>query len=853
MDTNSRSTLPPIFWLKNLTTRSILSRTLFCLLLLFFLFTSLVSSIGVIRWVNLPFPGFVVFDNLMADRPGPSHWTGSQAGIRFPDKILTVNEQPVTSVEEVSEVIQRLFVGTPVTYSIQRGTQVIEVVVPTMTFTWADAFLKFGVMASVGLGLFLLGVLVFVLKPDTAMSWTFFVSGLVMGLDFINVFDYQADSFGIVPIIYAGVLVFPATMIHLSSLFPGRPQWFTRYTFLLVVPYLLSGALIIAIVFLYKNDPLYETLHHMQTTYNAVGALFLVVAIAVNFWASVSVLTRARAKLVLWGALLALPIPAVTAILRSHGASLGGIPVAFTVTPLLIFPATIAYAIVKHNLFDLDDYIKRTVGYAIMTAAVAGGYFLLHTGVKTLVLDPLLGDASEQVYPILFALLTVFAFNPVSRVVQDIVDFMFFRKASDYKATISSVSDALATLTDLKGFLSYVIQVLRKDLFVDTVGVVLTESGKPTCQTLFQSDSDGLVAELPPHPVLQSDDPLLTLLATEKKLITKYDVAEDPKYSENRVECGRRFEELGASVAVPIFSNEVFTGMLALGHKKSGHFYTREDIDVVTTLAAMTSTAIEQGREKVQRAALMKLFSAHVSPEVAESLWENREQFLDGGRPRPQKLSATILFTDLQGFTSVSEKQDPQVLMDWLNTYMEALATKVMEHHGVVDNYIGDAIKADFGVPVARTNEAEISMDAYNAVNCALAMEQEVITLNAQMAERGLPTLRMRVGINTGPVVAGSLGSSDRLKYTTLGDTVNIASRLESYDKDLVIPQLGDSPCRIIISENTNQHIQGKFEIYPVGEISLKGKNSKVMAYCVRGPRASIPSTLKMEEPISGT
>ena len=203
----------------------------------------------------------------------------------------------------------------------------------------------------------------------------------------------------------------------------------------------------------------------------------------------------------------------------------------------------------------------------------------------------------------------------------------------------------------------------------------------------------------------------------------------------------------------------------------------------------------------------MQLFSKHVSREVAEVIWKERDQFLDGGRPRSQKLISTVLFTDLEGFTALSEKMDPQALIDWLNTYHEAMAQLVMKHGGIVDEYAGDGLKADFGVPVPRTTEAEISQDAVNAVNCALAMKREIKRLNTLWHERNLPTVNMRVGIFTGPVVAGSLGSTQRLKYTTIGDTVNIASRLERLAKDLAGYDFKNSPCRILIGESNLRYL----------------------------------------------
>ncbi len=246
-------------------------------------------------------------------------------------------------------------------------------------------------------------------------------------------------------------------------------------------------------------------------------------------------------------------------------------------------------------------------------------------------------------------------------------------------------------------------------------------------------------------------------------------------------------------------------------------------------------TAYMLSREKLERASLMQLFSKHVSPQVAEIIWRERDQFLVGSRPRSQKLVSTVLFTDLEGFTTLSEKMDPQALIDWLNTYHEAMAQLVMKHGGIVDEYAGDGLKADFGVPVPRTTEAEISQDAVNAVNCALAMEREIRRLNAFWRENNLPTTNMRVGIFTGPVVAGSLGSTQRLKYTTIGDTVNIASRLEHLGKDLAGYDFTNRPCRILIGETTLRYLGTRFKAEKVGEVSLKGKVQKITTYCLIG------------------
>ena len=249
------------------------------------------------------------------------------------------------------------------------------------------------------------------------------------------------------------------------------------------------------------------------------------------------------------------------------------------------------------------------------------------------------------------------------------------------------------------------------------------------------------------------------------------------------------------------------------------------------SISAGVVTAYISNREKRRRVLLMQLFSRHVSAEVAEIIWRQRDQFLNGGRPRSQKLMATVLFSDLKGFTSVAEKMDPEDLIDWLNTYMESMAQLVMQYEGVIDDYAGDGIKANFGVPISRTNDVEIRRDAVNAVNCALAMERKMSELNAFWKEEQLPSVGMRIGIFTGPVVAGPLGSSQRLKYTTVGDTVNIASRLESFDKK----SAEEIPCRILIGESTLFYLDSRFKTQKCGEVSLKGKDERISVYRVLG------------------
>ena len=232
--------------------------------------------------------------------------------------------------------------------------------------------------------------------------------------------------------------------------------------------------------------------------------------------------------------------------------------------------------------------------------------------------------------------------------------------------------------------------------------------------------------------------------------------------------------------------------------------------------------------ERQDRQMMMNLFGQNVTPKIAEEIWRSRRQLLSEGQLVGQKMTATVVFTDLKSFSTISEHMDPAELMSWLNEYMSEMIESVLHHDGVVDKLIGDAVMAVFGVPIPRVSSEEIATDAIAAVSCVRDMGRRLRSLNQRWHQRGRPTVAMRVGIATGMVVAGSLGSHQRLNYTTIGDCVNVAARLESYDKSL-----DGGLCRILISEQTYQYVRDVFPTEAIGVVQLKGRSQQVKVYQV--------------------
>ena len=236
--------------------------------------------------------------------------------------------------------------------------------------------------------------------------------------------------------------------------------------------------------------------------------------------------------------------------------------------------------------------------------------------------------------------------------------------------------------------------------------------------------------------------------------------------------------------------------------------------------------------ERRDRKVLMQLFSRFVGESLVREFWKQRDSFLDGGHPRPLELTATVLFSDIAGFTPICETLAPAPLIAWLDRYIDTMVRVVAEQDGVVLRFIGDGILAAFGAPVARGTEAEIDTDAQNAVASALAMVAAMRQLNEDWRAQGLPTAGIRIGIFTGPLIAGSLGSGAHMEYCLLGDTANTAARLEARGKAHVE---GPQDCVILIGEPTWARLAGRFRAAEVGEVTLRGKRHPVGVYRILG------------------
>jgi adenylate cyclase len=238
--------------------------------------------------------------------------------------------------------------------------------------------------------------------------------------------------------------------------------------------------------------------------------------------------------------------------------------------------------------------------------------------------------------------------------------------------------------------------------------------------------------------------------------------------------------------------------------------------DEIELLAVGFNSMVDGLRERDKLRATM---GKYMTQSVMDHLMRGKVEL--GG----ESLTVTILFTDIRSFTSISETMTAQELVKLLNEYFTEMVTVIMEEGGVVDKYIGDAIMAVFGAPVSKPD------DARRAVRAAVRMRHALAKLNERLVARGAPPIKTGIGLHTGEVVAGNIGSEARMEYTVIGDAVNLASRLESSTKELGTD--------VLISEDTNALLDNELETKAVREITVKGRAKPVIVYEVIGFRAN--------------
>jgi adenylate cyclase len=319
-------------------------------------------------------------------------------------------------------------------------------------------------------------------------------------------------------------------------------------------------------------------------------------------------------------------------------------------------------------------------------------------------------------------------------------------------------------------------------------------------------------------PILVSST-ILNHVIEERATVLTHDAAMDFAASKGK---SMILNRISSAIVAPLLHNDDILGVLWLDSESLAQFQ-QKDMEIATAIAAQAAMFIEiniLGKKIEQEVVNRERFSRLLSPNVAERVLSGELEVKKGGQLVPQ---CTVFNSDIRGFTRMSDGAPPESIVEMLNEYFELMVETLFKYEGTLDKFMGDGIMALWGAPVVHPDDATLSVD------CALEQMEVLARYNTYRVERGLPSLGMGIGIHTGPLVAGYIGSSKALSYTVIGDTANTSARLCG------IAQAGE----VLVSEQTLSLLGNRYTYEELAPAHLKGKEKPFRVFSIKGRAAS--------------
>jgi adenylate cyclase len=304
---------------------------------------------------------------------------------------------------------------------------------------------------------------------------------------------------------------------------------------------------------------------------------------------------------------------------------------------------------------------------------------------------------------------------------------------------------------------------------------------------------------------------IINRVTTDRVPLLIHDVAGDERFKSSE---SLRLSGIRSAMCAPLIYKDKVFGLFYVDCLTKLWAFSKDELNIFSVVAAEAAISFDNARsheELSRRVIERQALERFLSSAIVERILSNPDQIHLGG----DNQTATILFSDIRGFTRMSEKMEPQQVVELLNEYFTEMTDLIFENGGTLDKYLGDGIMALFGAPLTKPD------DALRAVKTATEMQKALARLNQDWEAQGKRSLRMGVGINTGPVTAGNIGSARRMDYTVIGDAVNLASRLCA----------NAAGGQILISESTNRCVETKLSARRLEPILVKGKETPVEIY----------------------
>ena len=380
-------------------------------------------------------------------------------------------------------------------------------------------------------------------------------------------------------------------------------------------------------------------------------------------------------------------------------------------------------------------------------------------------------------------------------------------KSQEKLATLLEVSKGLTRAVDVDTILAKIVGYAYQTLDVDRVAILLLDENGDLVPKIAR-DRRGADA---PRTVPQS---IARQAIQEKSALLTDNAGEDERFGGDSIV----MQQVRSAICAPLIGSEDrVLGVLYVDNPSMAHQFSDDDLEFLVAFAGIAAVAIENSQfaERIRREALVRSnFERYFAPQLAERIADSAEATKLGGEKRP----VAVLFSDIRGFTPLSESMKPDEIATLLTEYFTEMVECVFRHGGMLDKFIGDAVMAQWGAPLGNEDDAD------RALQAAVDMMAALSALNARWLEQGRPTLEIGIGLNYGEAFAGNIGSERRLEFTVIGDTVNTASRLCS------AADAGD----ILLSESMKRALHSAPPLEKRPAMALKGKKGSIHVYRMR-------------------
>jgi len=784
------------------------------------------TTVDAWKLIGQPYPGFSVMRNLLVG-------LGVERGGLEPfDFLRAMDGRLLESGREIHAEVRRHPPGTSFHYLINRRGRLVEADIvskaePAGDF---DRFLLEGLLPGL---LFLgLGAAVLVLKPG-APGARVFQAYCIIWFAIATLYHDAVSIYRFDAIFLTAWAFSPALYLHLAQTFPERRPWAVRHPRVIWLAYGASAVFATLLRMHIPDHPPSELVivPIASAVYWVSALLVLIAALSTTAVRGTSALGRQRARVLLAGFTVGQLAPVMGTTLEAvTGMTVPYLNVLWKLN--LLFPVAVTYAMIRYELFDVRAVVRVGSIYALVTGVVIVAYAGAITALNVVFTRLGMGTSPLATAAVL-ALAVVFFLNPVYARAQRVVDRLFFRQRLDVQRSIERLSGTMTTVLDLDRIAGLIGRTVDESFFPSRLTLAVFEEEQERYRVLVGSagpmGASGLIAassSLPGH------------LARYRQPITRVQHEADPDLASCREACLSQMRALGAELVVPLLFGDRVTGLLALGEKRSGASYTTEDLRLLRVVVNQSAVALENARafsaleeanrrlaDSLRRVEILEAIRTSLSKFVPRRVQELIEEAPEAPELTKREMDVSVLFVDVAGYTSLSERHDPDRVNVMIERYFGAFLDEILRNGGDVNETAGDGLMVIF-------QDEEPERHARNAVQTALGILRRADEINE--AEGIDEPIRLHVGVNSGPAAVGATkiegNAATRWTYTASGPVTNVAARLAALGA-------GDSA---FIGPETARRIEGWFDLEDLGVRELKNVEEPVRVYRLATSAASL-------------